>query len=344
MRQIIRQRRDLLQHHPPRQTALQRVGFVLRKIDPGILPQHKENLVIIFHRFQRRLVFRRWRRGALPARDWRVPRDAQNFPGDLRDRQQRIHTARHRRALRHLEKLRAGLRLGESEAARRLDRAEPQRSIRAGAGQNHADGARTGIPRQRAEKSIDRQMQSFRPEPRRQFKDPPPDRHIRIRRDHMQMIRLQSLSLDDLHHLHRRDLPEQLHQLTLVRGIEMLHQHKGQPRIIRQMLQQRRDRPEPSRRSSQSHHREGARRAPPCRAPRPKQRSRFARSHLASSLVPLTRTSRKSSSRLPKVHSRTRKNATALTVNASRIGIAPSAFRTARLTRGNGRATSQTLH
>ena len=68
--------------------------------------------------------------------------------------------------------------LGEGDAADRLDLAQPERAVGAGAGEDDADRARLLVLRQRAEEVVDRQVRAARLAARRELQEALRDRHV----------------------------------------------------------------------------------------------------------------------------------------------------------------------
>ena len=76
-----------------------------------------------------------------------------------------------------------------------------------------------------------------------------------LRRNHVDVIRLDPQLVRDFLHRHRRGPAQELRERALMLRIEMLHEHEAHARIDRQVLEQRRERLESASRGADAHDR-----------------------------------------------------------------------------------------
>jgi hypothetical protein len=167
-----------------------------------------------------------------------MARDARELARHLGRRHHQIDTAGGDRASRHPEVLGAALVLGEGHSTGRLDRLQPMGSIRAGPGQDHADGLGPQVVREGLQKAVDRQVQSAIL-PALQEEQPPmmqPERAIR--RDDVDVVGLDRLAVRGLSHRHPGRPDQQIGQHARMCRIQMLDEHEGHTGARRQMVQQ----------------------------------------------------------------------------------------------------------
>lgn len=131
-------------------------------------------------------------------------------------------------AARHAVERGSGWRLHEHCAGLLLDRTQPQRAVRAHAGQDHADAVLLLVGRQGTEEVVDGQVQAARRRRFEQVQDAMEDRQVAVGRDDIDVIRLDGHPVLDSHHRHRGDALQQLRQGALVGGVEMLDDDEGQ--------------------------------------------------------------------------------------------------------------------
>ena len=129
--QVLPQPFRLLEDHAAPDTAVEGIGLVVAEIDPGGVVEELD------HPREIRLTTRLLRPGH--GRCVRVATDADDLVGDLARGQDEIHAAGGDGAVRHTVVLGRRV-LGERDAALGLDRFQPHRAVRGGAGQDHADG------------------------------------------------------------------------------------------------------------------------------------------------------------------------------------------------------------
>ena len=118
-------------------------------------------------------------------------------------------------------------------AALALDGAHPERAVAAGARQNNANGPRAAIQAQRAEEMIDRQMQLLHRGARRQAQATVLHRHVLVGGRGVDMVGFYPLALAGLGHGHAGAFGKQLGRQAGVRGVQMLHHHKGHTAVFR---------------------------------------------------------------------------------------------------------------
>ena len=143
---------ELLQHHAARDAAVERVELVVGEIDAGGAMQQLQDLGEL--RLARRARGRSGTRHRVG-----VPGDAHELARDLRRAAARRSTQPEAMALCGMPSCCARVVLGERDAALGLDRFEPERAVRRGAGQDHADGLVPLVLGQRAEELVDRPVQ-----------------------------------------------------------------------------------------------------------------------------------------------------------------------------------------
>jgi hypothetical protein len=108
---------------------------------------------------------------------------------------------------------------------------------------------------QRFEEVIDRPRRRARPGARAQDQDPPGDAQVPVRRDDVDVIRLDAQVVRDFADRERRRASEQLRERAVVLRIEMLHEHESHARVEREVLEQRRESLEPAAGRADAHDR-----------------------------------------------------------------------------------------
>ena len=173
---------------------------------------------------------------------------------DQSRRHHEVHAARVERAARHAVML-GGVVLHESDPALSLDRLQAERPVGPGPRQNHADGLTVSRDRQRLQEHIHRQMQSGSQSAWSQPQSIPLDHHVRVRRDDVDVIRLQLSPIAHFAHHHRREVRQNLGHRTLVVGVQMRDDNKRQPAPRSHRAKQLGQRFESPRRSADPHDR-----------------------------------------------------------------------------------------
>ena len=158
----------------------------------------------------------------------------------LRHRQHGIDQAGGDRAGRHAgHRLVAVAGLRQRQPAVILDRAQSLRAIAAGAGQHHAYGAVTLVFGQRGEEGIDRPTMLARRRRLAYLQHAIGDGQRGIRRNHIDMPRLDSHAVRCLQHRHGGAAADQLRQQAVVVWRQVLHQHESQLAVRRHVREKR---------------------------------------------------------------------------------------------------------
>ena len=140
------------------------------------------------------------------------------------------------RALGHSGVLRRVLVLDERDAALCLDRAEAERAVRTGPRQHHTDGETLLFLCERAEEVVDRPV-VVDLGARRERQDAAADRHVGVRGDHVDVVRLYGQTVGDREDGHRCGSGQDIGQPALVRGVQVLDQHEGHAGISGKLFQ-----------------------------------------------------------------------------------------------------------
>ena len=218
---------------PAREASLQGGRFVLGVVDPDSLAHDEEDLLqgILVHLHRRQLGI---------DREVRVPAQPDELFGEQREGQRVIDDARVDRALRHAAELR-GLRiLHQGDPVLALDRPEPGGPVRRGPGKDYADRLATALVRERAKKRVHRQV-GLRPAlDEDQLLTGEGD--IGVRRNHVDVVRLDAHAVLDLNDLHRGRLGERLAEEARVSRIEMLDEDERHSGVRRKRLEELRKR------------------------------------------------------------------------------------------------------
>ena len=130
--------------------------------------------------------------------------------------------------------------LRERQAAGRLDLADAQRAVRAGARQDHADRVRPLHRGQRPQEVIDRIVRAPIIGPRRDREHAVGDRDAGVRLDDVDVVGRDLGAVDGIDHRHRRVRLEQLAEPALVVRIQVLDDHQREPGPRRQRGEQMR--------------------------------------------------------------------------------------------------------
>ena len=176
----------------------------------------------------------------------RMPADSREFPGDRVRRHDEVDAACRDGAARHAVVLRRGRVLREGDAARGLDGLEPHGAVRRRPGEDDPDRAAAGILGQGPQELVDRHVQRPRRPSRREVQPRALDAHRRVRRDHVDMVRLHRNAIGDLGHRHGRELGQEPGQHALVLGVEVLHEDEGEAGVTRERGQELAERLEPA--------------------------------------------------------------------------------------------------
>ena len=164
----------------------------------------------------------------------RVATDSRQLAGDLCRGQHEV--GGRSRALGHPSMLRGFLVLDEGDAVRRLDRMEAERAVRTGPRQHHTDGETLLLLCERAEEVVDR-LVVVDLGARRERQDAAADRHVGVRGDHVDVVRLHGQMVGDREDGHRRGSGQDIGQPALVRGVQVLDQHEGHAGISGKLFQ-----------------------------------------------------------------------------------------------------------
>jgi len=157
---------------------------------------------------------------------------------DLHHRQYEVDRAGRDRVARHPVVGSLFRILGDDQAASVADGLEPDAAVGAGARQDHRDGALAILLRQRVQEIIERQPRTVRRLRPRQPQQAVMHREISLRRNDVDMVALDRHAVGYLQYGHRRMQAEQIDHHAGVRRFEMRNQHKGDPGIRGQRLEQ----------------------------------------------------------------------------------------------------------
>jgi hypothetical protein len=245
---IVEQVRGLAHLHPALHAPHHGGRFVLAEIDAARVLQQ-------VHDFFMRAVavdLHRHRRRAHLGLGTLVDVVEQTRP-DLLGRQDGVDQTGGDDAARHAVELGRLRILGHQETAGVVDGHRTARAVRAGAGEDDADGVIAELLGQRTEEQIDRQGQPTRVL-RTQAQHVAADGHQTRRRDQMHPIGLDAHVVLDRHHRHGRVTREQIAHHALMVGRQMLDDDIGRPRICRQSLEEPLQGIEPPGRGADGHH------------------------------------------------------------------------------------------
>ena len=118
-----------------------------------------------------------------------------------------------------------------------LDGAQTQSAVGTHAGKNHPDAVLLLILGEGAEEKIDRQAQPARGGRGEQMQDAVQNRHVLVRRNHIDAIGLDRGAIFDLDDLHAGAALKQLGHDPLLRGIQMLDDDKRHAALLRHLCQ-----------------------------------------------------------------------------------------------------------
>ena len=162
--------------------------------------------------------------------------------GELRGRQDHVDAAALDGALRHAGVLGRRLILGEHDAAAGLDLLDADRAVRSGPRQDHPDGAGPTVFGQRLEKVIDRQVRTADLPAGSELQDTPGDGQDRARGDDVDLVGGDLPAVRRLRDGQAAGLAQQLDQVALVVGVEVLDQHERHAGLLRQLREELADR------------------------------------------------------------------------------------------------------
>lgn len=153
--------------------------------------------------------------------------DRRQLVGDSVRRQDKIDGVGRDRGARHAGEFCRVFILGEGNAALLLDRLQAQGSIRRRPRQDDPDRLTFPIERQRTEERVDGHVRPASLPAAGEREDPVRDGHVRVGRDHVDMIGLNPHAVLHLDDRLRGRLGQDLRQHALMSGIQMLDQDKG---------------------------------------------------------------------------------------------------------------------
>ena len=218
--------------HAPFDPALQRTGLVEREIMPRLRAQKIDDCG------QARLLpRRRLQPGAHPGRAHAplVGRERVRNPGDGKHK---IHRAGQDRVARH--PVVAGLLrvLHDDQPVPLPHRLQPQAAVGAGSGQDHADGARAVVRRQRRQQMVERQARAVADLRLGEMQSAAADREVAAGRDDIQVLARDRHPLCRLPYRHRGVAGQQIDHQAFVVRIEMLDHDERHAGARRQRAQQ----------------------------------------------------------------------------------------------------------
>ena len=146
---------------------------------------------------------------------------------NLRHRKHDVHTARHDRALRHPTEPSLVRVLCHNETTLFLDGPQTCAAVGTGSREEHGDGTRPAILRQRVEQEVERQPCTVPCLGVRQVKYTVADGKVGSGGNHVEVIGRDGHIFRGLPHGHRRVVGQQVHHHAFVRRVEVLHQDEG---------------------------------------------------------------------------------------------------------------------
>ena len=231
---------------PVMDAARQARSLVMVEIDSGGGPQDRDDLLERLEFGFRVRPRGDVRRAAVGLVEHRRTRDgfrgqgAPAGPGEIAERlrdavdgKDVVHRPRALRAARHPLERRKQRILGVGQAAVALDGLETGRPVPAGAGQDDPDGTRAQIDGQRLEELVDGGRVRVVTLPVPQVQAAIGDRQRPVRREHIDVIRLDRLPIDGILNRHRGSQGQQARQLTAVDGGEVGQQDERHPSVRR---------------------------------------------------------------------------------------------------------------
>ena len=159
-------------------------------------------------------------------------------PGHFLNFKHLVHEPGGHSAFRHAVIFRGFRILHQGQAAGFFDRPQTLAAIRAGSRQHNTGGIGALIVRQAAEEHINRPAETPRLGKIRQLQTAVLHRQAGVRRDQIDIVRLDHHSVADLTHGHGRAPAEQFGQHALMIGVKMLDQNVSEPAIRRRRRQE----------------------------------------------------------------------------------------------------------
>ena len=172
----------------------------------------------------------------------------------LRHRQHEVDRRGGDRAARHAVEVGLVGHLREGQAALLLDVRNARRAVGARARQHDADGARAMRLRQRAEEQVDGHVAAARAIGIGDVQRVVVHRQQLARRDHIDVIALDSHRPADMPHRQRRHVLQQRRHIAAVLGRQMQHDDEGHAAVGRQVLEELQQGLEPAGRCADAHH------------------------------------------------------------------------------------------
>ena len=174
--------------------------------------------------------------------------------GHALDRQDVIDVAGGDGAARHPVIVRGLRGLSDRHPAAGLDRLQAQRPFRARAREDDADGAFLLVLGQGCRKVSIGNRRPRRLERLGEVELPLADRQGPVRRDHVDVVRLDGHRVGDLDHFHGRDPAQELDHEALVGRVQVLDQDKSHPAVRGHRAEELLERIEPPRRGPEPNH------------------------------------------------------------------------------------------
>jgi hypothetical protein len=218
---------DRRHRHPSFDAALQRAGLVEREIMGGLRAQKIDDLA------QPVLWLILGKRSVSGARD-DPPTEFDERFRDFRDREHEVDRAGRHRAARHAVIIGLVRVLRDDEPAFFLHGFQPEAAVGPRSREDHADGARADIGRERMQQKVEGQPRAMARLGPREMQGAVLDGEIGAGRNDVEMLRLDRHSLRCLPHAHRRVAGQQIHHHALMGGIEMLNEDEGHAAVGRQ--------------------------------------------------------------------------------------------------------------
>ena len=149
-----------------------------------------------------------------------------------------IRQARVDRASRHSVKLGRRRILNQDQPALFLDAPKSQRPIGPHAGKNHTNTQGLLILGQRSQEKINWETQPACGGRGEQMEYPVEYRHVLVGRNDIDTVRHHPSAILDLDHFHCGRTLQQLRHDAFARGIQVLHDHEGNPAILRHVAEE----------------------------------------------------------------------------------------------------------
>ena len=222
-----------MKRHSPEETAFDGRELVVAEIDAADRPQQVEDLVQFL--LARRELGRRFVRAV----QVRMARQVDELRADGARVEHEVDHPGCNGGAGHAVVLRRRRILRHRDAAGRFDLAYAQRAVGRRARQDDADRARSGSVGQRGEERVDGRVLGAIVGACAQMERPADDDHLRVRRNHVDVIRLDVQAVRGLHDRHRRLARQQRDERALMLRREVLHEHDRDVWIRRERLEQR---------------------------------------------------------------------------------------------------------